>query len=121
MKFSFDLGCRINIDEYGRIIEKRGLEENGRAQQILDSEVLRLCDPYVPFDTGMLRDSGMLATEIGSGIVRYNTPYARHQYYHNSGLLQHGLRGKLWFERMKADHLDGLRRRVGEACGCSIT
>ncbi len=71
-----------------------------RAQKFVDSEVLRLSDPYVPMRTGMLRKSGTLGTIIGSGIVKYITPYARRQYYENKG--GKGKRGRLWFERMKA-------------------
>ena len=70
-------------------------------QQIIDSEVLRMCDPYVPFDTGILKQSGIMNTEIGSGAVIYRTPYARKQYYvpmnHNEK------RCAYWFEQMKND------------------
>ena len=78
-----------------------------KAQKVVDSEVLRRCDPLIPLDTGMLKKSGINSTVIGSGIVSYDTPYARRQYYENQGKGNHnasGLRNKLWFERMKADH-----------------
>lgn len=77
------------------------------AQEFVDSEVLRRCDPYVPFRTGVLKKSGILGTEIGSGEVSYIAPYARKQYYRNKG---NGKRGKLWFERMKQDYKDEIRR-----------
>ena len=68
-------------------------------QEKIDSEVLRLCDPYVPKDTGILIQSGIMHTEIGSGKVIYRTPYARRQYYmpmqHTEG------RTHMWFEQMK--------------------
>ena len=93
---------------------KENAEKNfSQAQQYIDSEVLRLSDPYVPFDTGMLKKSGISGTVLGSGVVEYTAPYARKQYYENSGRGKEGLqasggvtglRGKLWFERMKADH-----------------
>ncbi|MEA5057253.1 MAG: minor capsid protein [Anaerotignum propionicum] len=107
---------------------------NGRynaAQMYVDSEVLRLSDPYVPFQSGMLKLSGQLGTVIGSGLVVYNAPYAKYQYY---GYVMAGRapkqltdipityngapkRGKLWFERMKVDHKEsiiaGARKRVG--------
>lgn len=71
------------------------------AQEIVDSEVLRLCDPYVPFDTGILKQSGIMNTEIGSGSVIYRTVYARKQYYipmeHKNG----SKRCAYWFEEMK--------------------
>ncbi len=56
-----------------------------RAQQYVDSETIRLCDPYVPFRTGMLKKSGTSGTVIGSGVVEYTAPYAKEQYYNNAG------------------------------------
>ena len=88
-------------------------------QQFIDSEVLRLSDPYVPFDTGYLKKSGILGTVIGSGDIFYIAPYGRKQYYESKVLTntplqydtsRHPLAGKLWFERMKADHIDDIRK-----------
>ena len=81
-----------------------------RAQKFVDSEVLRLCDPRVPFRTGMLKKSGILGTVVGSGLVRYNAPYARRNYYENrgngiEGKNKGGKRGKMWFEDMKKENL----------------
>lgn len=80
-------------------------------QQYIDSEVLRLSDPYVPFDTGYLKRSGILGTVIGSGQIFYLAPYGRKQYYEGRapGTAADPLRGRLWFERMKADHLEDIR------------
>lgn len=90
------------------LIATRGLEVGGRVQKFIDSEVLRTTDPYVPKDSGDLKKSGTKATKIGSGEVRYATPYARRQYFENRG---NGLRGRMWFERSKQDNkkaiLDG--------------
>ena len=88
-----------------------------KAQKILDSEVLRRCDPLVPLDTGALKKSGINSTTIGSGVVSYDTPYAKRQYYENQGKGNHnasGLRNKLWFERMKANDLDDIKKKVSE-------
>lgn len=93
-------------------------EQYSRAQKYVDSSVLRLSSPYVPLLTGALEKSGTLCTDIGSGEVIWNTPYARYQYYKrvmvgkppkqvtNIPLKYRGggLRGGFWFERMKADH-----------------
>lgn len=95
----------MDIDQ---VVSRRGLGRNGRLQKMLDSEVIRLCDPLVPVDSHVMRQSATLATKIGSGVIVYNTPYAQKQYYTNSGRLQQGQRGKLWFERMKAQHKDNL-------------
>lgn len=76
-----------------------------RAQKFVDSEVLRLSAPYVPFDTGMLQKSGTLGTVIGNGEVNWIAPYAAAQYYTTAQTRSYdALRGGMWFERMKADH-----------------
>jgi hypothetical protein len=95
------------------------------AQKYVDSEVLRLCEPYLPFRTGMLIKLGILGTKIGSGWVIWLGPYARFLYYGkvmvgiesrsawakkgekkeviDKDLTYHGggLRGSFWFARMK--------------------
>lgn len=98
------------------------------AQMFVDSEVLRLTDPYTPFQTGLLKKSGILGTIPGQGEVVWNAPYARYQYYGKLMVgrapkeltevnLQHvgaPMRGAFWFERMKRDKinqiLDGARK-----------
>lgn len=97
---------------------KRRGEQFDAVQKMVDSEVLRQSDPYVPMRTGMLKKSGILGTVIGEGIVKYIAPYARQNYYTNAGRGQEGtqnggLRGKYWFERMKADHKDEIREKSG--------
>ena len=47
------------------MIEKHGLAAGGKVQQIIDSECLRLMDPYVPLDTGALRDNGIIKPKLG--------------------------------------------------------
>ena len=64
-----------------KILAKRNLEMGGAVQKFIDSEVLRLCEPLVPFDQGTLARSGQINTVIGSGQVKYRTPYARRWYY----------------------------------------
>ena len=108
-----------------------------KAQQFIDSECMRLMVPYTPRRNGMLEQSVKLGTVIGSGTLRYLSPYARYLYYgevygpnipifeggqlvgffspkgqkkHPTGqqmhydTSRHPKAGKLWFERMKADH-----------------
>ena len=90
-----------------------------QAQKFVDSEVLRLSSPYIPLRTGMLMKSGQLGTDIGSGLVQWIAPYAAAQYYRpgKAGSITGGLRGPMWFERMKADHgkeiIAGARQRAG--------
>lgn len=111
-------GMHFTLDPIPEILTRRGFEPYGKVQKYIDSEVLRLSSPYVPLLTGALEKSGTLCTDIGSGEVIWNTPYARYQYYErvmvgsppkqvtNIPLKYHGggLRGGFWFERMKANH-----------------
>jgi hypothetical protein len=102
-----------------------------KAQIFVDSEVLRLSDPYIPFQTGMLKKSGILGTEIGSGTVVWNAPYARYLYYGkamggvapkhvlNKNLTYNGAprRGAFWFERMKSDKGKQILRGAARIAG----
>lgn len=93
---------------------------NGRydsAQRFVDSEVLRLSEPYLPFQSGTLRNLGIAGTIPGNGEVVWEGPYARYLYYGkvmvgrapkqltDRDLKFHGAptRGAFWFERMFAD------------------
>ncbi len=100
------------------VIKKRGIEKNGRVQQFIDSEVLRRCQPYVPMDRGELIRSGIDKTVIGSGKVKYRTPYARRWYYREAQFQGAPKRGTYWFERMKQEGgkeaiLSGARKMAG--------
>ena len=64
-----------------QFIKKYGVGEGGHVQKTVDAAVIRECFPYVPFDEGILAGSANTATEIGSGEVVYDTPYARYQFY----------------------------------------
>lgn len=110
----------FNSDE--TILKERGLEKGGKVQKAVDKEVLRRSDPYVPFRSGNLKKSGVLGTKIGSGLVVYNAIYADTQYRHNAGRGKQGtatggLRGKYWFERMKAAHLKDILDTAKKNCG----
>ena len=83
-----------------------------RKQEYIDKECIRLMEPYTPKRTGTKIDISASGTKPGSGIISYRSGIARRNYYENKGTGQggmnarsgRGLRGKLWFERMKADH-----------------
>lgn len=98
-----------------------------KAQTFVDSEVIRLSVPYVPKRDGVLIRSATISTNLGSGEVKYRTPYARYQYYGKlmvdpetgSSWARAGVtkvltnrdlghaespRGAFWFEMMKEKH-----------------
>lgn len=78
-----------------------------KAQFALSQEAARLIDSYVPLDTGTLKNSVNQASDFKEGLLVYNTPYARRQYYlHEQGTCLHGetgLRGSYWGQRALAD------------------
>lgn len=104
------------------------------AQRVIDSSVLRFSEPFLPFQSGALRNSGITGTEVGSGKVRWMAPYAHYLYegevmgpnvplqesgqlvgffsprapktYTGKKLQFHGApkRGARWFDRMKRVH-----------------
>ncbi len=113
-----DFKVRMEIKELQVLMAKRGLEAQGRVQKYIDSEVLRKCDPYVPMDSGELKQSGTRHTKIGSGNVRYRTPYARRLYYNPQYNFQGApMRGAYWFERMKANHRDEILKGAAKIAG----
>lgn len=78
-----------------------------RAQMFVDSEVLRLSEPFIPLRTGTMIKSGILGTKVGSGTVKWIAPYSKRQYRRgrSPGTSSTGpLRGRYWFERMKEVH-----------------
>jgi len=67
----------FNMDDAGTILRKRGLEPNGRIQQMFTARCAAEMDPYVPMQQGVLKNTRIITADS----VIYNTPYARFQYY----------------------------------------
>lgn len=85
----------LYMDPAEKVLLKRGLNRNGKAQKFFTHEVRRLSDPYVPFRSGVLKNTAVEQTDK----IIYGQPYARRQYYEHKG---DGLRGKMWDKRMWA-------------------
>lgn len=90
--------------EWNTNFQPKWQKQYSKAQQFVDSEVLRRSEKYTPLLTGTLIKTGILGTEIGSGLVQWLVPYARPQYYsaRKPGSQTGPLRGPYWFERMKS-------------------
>lgn len=125
-----------------------GKQRNGgfqAAQKFIDSECIRLMSSYTPKQNGILVKSATLGTKIGSGKIEQVAPYARYQYYGmlmvssvtGSAWAKHGESkvltdkplnyhgknpkgGKMWFERMKADHKDAILRGAARISGGKV-
>lgn len=101
--------------EWSKNFSSKWQKKYGQAQKIMDSEILRLCQPYIPLITSLLIKSGIIGTVVGSGIVQWIAIYAKRVYYQPNetiGRPTGHLRGKKWFERMKADKGQALIQSV---------
>ena len=108
----------INLDPTQKILLKRNLNENGKAQKFFTNEVARYSDRYVPFQDGNLKNT----VRISTSKLEYIQPYSRKQYYDNSGRGKQGsanggLRGRYWDKRMWADRGSGIVKSIANFVG----
>lgn len=111
------MATTFKIKPTDKLLSDRGLSNKGRVQQFVDSEVLRLTAPYIPFKTGMLIKSGTLGTVVGTGEVNYIAPYAAKQNQTATSRSYDAQRGGQFFERMKIDHRDEILRGAKKRSG----
>lgn len=72
------LDAKLTPDD---ILAAFGLDDHGRVQRTIDQSVIDYCQPYVPASPDRtLEFSAQVSTDIGSGMVIWNTPYAHYQY-----------------------------------------
>lgn len=62
------------------LLEERGLGSGGRAQTVLDNEIVELMKPYTPHRNGLLENE-LSFSGIGTGLLGQHQPYARYMYY----------------------------------------
>lgn len=110
---------KLKMDDTQKILLKRYLNKNGEAQELFTKEVAKECNNYVPFSTGRLKD---MMVELKTDKIIYNAPYAKKQYYTNSGNGKHGesaggLRGKMWDKRMWQNNGDKVVKSIADFVG----
>ena len=98
-------GTRFELDEIRVKAKLSGMTE--RAQYALDNQVLTDTNNFVPFDSGALIKSSSIASQPGKGVVKWQTPYARVQYYSrpNKSGANNPRATMRWFEAAKAAYL----------------
>lgn len=129
----------VEVKDPAVILREHGLQENGPVQKLVDSECMRYMAPYMPRrQAGELEHMMVLSTVIGSGEINIPGPYA---HYLHEGILyvspttgsawakrgeikvptgkdltyaRAPMRGKKWFDRMKADHKDDILQAAQE-------
>lgn len=110
--------AKLDLSDLQDALERRGLYPGGEVQRFIDSEVIRYCDPKVPFATGVLKDSALTASGIGEGFIVYATPYARKMYYNPQFSFNEAPeRGAYWFERAMAEHKDDIAAGAAALAG----
>ena len=88
-----------------KIIDKYGMQKDGKASLFLANTCFRRMAKYVPKDTGAL----MTTATIKPGQVIYEVPYARKQFYTNKGK---GIRGKRWDLAVENNEKDQIAKEV---------
>lgn len=124
---------KVEVNDTAAILRNHGLQENGPVQKLVDSECMRYMSSYMPRrQDGELEHMMVLSTVIGTGEINTPGPYA---HYLHEGILYVSpstgsawakeeeikvptdreltyagapMRGKKWFDRMKADHKDDI-------------
>lgn len=127
------MDVKLNVLSHEALLKKYGLQEGGPVQKLVDSEVMRYMSDYMPRrQAGELEHMMILSTVIGSGQIDIPGPYA---HYLHEGILYVSpttgsawakkdeikvptdrlltyagapMRGKKFFDRMKADHKDDI-------------
>lgn len=92
---------QVRIQFSTKQLHAKSAELKQQAQTFVGNELLKKCDPYVPFDTGALRDSGNAHSKPEEGYLMWKTPYAAKQWYNGRA---NGQRGRKWALRAWADH-----------------
>lgn len=128
---------RFNVKDRETLLQKHGLQPGGPVQKLVDSECMRYMGDYMPrIQKGHLEHGMKIATVAGSGVIEVPGPDA---HYLHEGILYVSpttkrawaklyeikvpakpekeltyfgapMRGKKFFDRMKADHKDDVLR-----------
>lgn len=88
-----------------------------KAQMKLDQQVINDSNYYVPLKTSTLQKSAIINTVLGSGLVKWRTPYARAQYYgvnFDHSKQRNPNACAKWFEAAKAHKLKDWEKLVND-------
>lgn len=118
MSAGIKLKMHLELDSEQEIKLRRKLNKDGDAQKFFTHEVRRMCDPYVPFDKGPLKNTAIEDVHT----ITYVQSYAATNYYGNTGhgtqgLSNGGKRGRQWDRRMMADHGEEIVESVANYVG----
>ena len=72
-----DLNVKVKMNSTNKILKDHGLENDGQAERFLRDTVDRFCDPYVPMNTGILKNTKIYPNNHS---IKYTSPYAHYMY-----------------------------------------
>lgn len=92
----------VNLNKQ-KILNKAERIKTNR-QPILDAQIMKDSNRYCPMDTGALQKSAITNTKLGTGVIIWNTPYAKEQYYGkpNKSKQKNPFACMKWFEVAKS-------------------
>lgn len=70
---------KFDLNDVTKIIHDHGLAPGGNVQKFVSNELLRISDPYTPFDSGILKNTAFISSD-GTAII-YPVPYARYLWH----------------------------------------
>jgi hypothetical protein len=110
---------KIIMDSNQRILLKRYLNKNGKAQSMFTQECAKEMNPYIPYLSGQLKNQDV---QINVNSITYSAPYARKQYFSNkgngiNGTSSGGIRGMRWAPRMWVTRGDKIVDKIASLVG----
>lgn len=94
------------------VAHQKGMMLN--AQNVIDNKCIEYLEFYTPIAQEKYQNHGKMSKSHKiekAGIIINTEPKARREYYENKGFSA-PQRGKLWLERMKADHKEDILKAV---------
>jgi hypothetical protein len=95
------VNAKVHINPTAKILQDKGLDENGDVVRHLRDTVDRYSDPYVPMDSGILKNTKQYPNNY---TIKYISPYAHYMY---KGELMLSPSGSSWAKLGEKKHYAG--------------
>lgn len=111
-----EIQYNVTVEMNGQKTKDRITKRIENIQGVLDAQIMKDSNFYCPMYTGTLIKSVIISSVLGSGLLTWNTPYAKAQYYGfpNKYKLKNPNATQKWFEAAKASKLKSWVKLVNE-------
>lgn len=92
---------KLKMNDTNKILKDHGMQENGPVVKCLRDTVDKFCDPYIPMESGILKNS---KTYPSNHEIKYTSPYAHYAY---KGQLMVGPTGSSYARKGERKHYVG--------------